>query len=263
MKNSLRPVCLVLFFFLVSFLSGCAAKKSQVDIGIGVISEKEAVALINTKTALRHDAYGLIIDIDNEPCGYGMYTYVLFGSRVYENGSTLPDEVVQRYQSLLAAIESSTATAATLEEANASRSQTNLFCIPAMSSSKRPILANYNFDVAFKFRSVAMGGSVSMDRHLARFSTAPGPFLISSLHPLNQIRSPEPMLLADLSRHNPEAMREVISAYKERLNLSVPERVEIFEPFLLKLLTLILDADQNVMLVREAVAAWLPTQGAP
>jgi hypothetical protein len=246
----------IVLVFLIGVLSACALWKAQREMG----ARREEVVVVESGIRLLHHAYIPITRLDGEHQGYGMYTYVLFGNRVGEDAPTLAREVVQRYVSLLEAIESSISSAAALEEAKVPEQRINVFCIPSKLAYRRPTLDNYNSDLALTYRSVAMGGFISNEKFLRRLSTAPGPFLISTLHPLNQIRRPEPMLLADLSAHNPKAMREVVAMYKERLDFFVPEYVELFEPLRLELLTLILDADENVTLVREAVSAWLPKQ---
>lgn len=206
-----------------------------------------------------HHAYDLLSRFDSERPDYGMYTYVLFGYKVGAHAPPLPHDVAQRYKALLEAIESSTGTAADLEAALIPKAETNLFCIPATSTAGRPTLDNYDAALALTYRSVALGGIPGDAAFRARLSTAAGPFLVSSLRPLNRIRSAEPMLFADLSAHNPAAMREVVAAYKQRINRSVPDRAESFESLRLDLLTLVLDADDHVKLIKEAVADWRDT----
>ncbi len=82
-----------------------------------------------------HHAYDLLAAFDSERPGYAMYTYVLFGRRVGAQApSFLSHDVAQRYQALLAAIESSTSNASELEAANIPKDETNLFNIPAIST---------------------------------------------------------------------------------------------------------------------------------
>ncbi|MDP1708348.1 MAG: hypothetical protein Q8L89_04710 [Gammaproteobacteria bacterium] len=203
-----------------------------------------------------HHAYDLLAAFDSERPGYAVYTYVLFGRRVGAQAPSLSHDVAQRYQALLAAIESSTSTASELEAANIPKDETNLFNIPAISTDAPPTLDNYASGLALQYRSMALGAFRDEDKFRGMLSHGAGPFLISVLRPLNQVRSPEPLLFADLSAHNPAAMREVVAAYKQRINRSLPDRVESFESLRLDLLTLILDADNHVKLVKDAVADW-------
>jgi hypothetical protein len=64
------------------------------------------------------------------------------------------------------------------------------------------------------------------------------------------------MLFADLSATNPAAMGEVVAVYKQRLSQQVLDQAEAFQPMRLILLNLILDADNNLKFVKDAVAAW-------
>lgn len=185
-----------------------------------------------------------------------MYTYVLFGRKVGGDAPNLADDVAERYQALLEAIESTTPAESTLEAAKIPREETNLFCIPAKVSGGRPTVENYNSDLAFTYRSVAVGGVAKDERFSKKLAGNAGPFLVSTLHPLNQVGSPGPMLFAHLSSHNPAAMREVINRYKQRVARGLPDASESFSSLRLAILNLIVDADDNIKLVKDAMAAW-------
>lgn len=157
---------------------------------------------------------------------------------------------------MLEAIESSTSTAADLDLALIPKEETNLFNVPAKSAGARPALENYHSELALIYRDMALGALDGNDKFGRLLSSGAGPFLISTLRPLNQVRSPEPLLFADLSAHNPAALREVVAAYKQRINRSAPGKLESFDPLRLALLTLILDADDHVTLIKNAVADW-------
>lgn len=230
--------------------------KNSAAISVAPKSAKPPAMANGHPPKLLHHAYDLLSQFNSERQGYGMYTYVLFGHKVGADSPPLPHDVAQRYQALLEAIESSTSTAVDLEAAFIPKEETNLFCIPVTLAAARPTLDNYGSALALIYRSVALGGITGDARFREKLSSGAGPFLISSLRPLNQVRSAEPMLFADLSTHNPAAMREVVAAYKQRINRSVPDKVESFDPLRLALLTMILDADDHVKLVKEAVADW-------
>jgi peptidoglycan-associated lipoprotein len=206
----------------------------------------------------RQHAYDLLTKFDGERQGYGMYTYVLFGRKVGRNAPALPEDVANRYRALLEAIESSTGPADLLKMAEVPKKKTNLFCVLGRRAdpNSRLTLDNYNSDLATMYRIVAQGGIAADTGFSQRLATGPGPFLISSLQPLNQVRTPGPMLFSDLSATNPAAMREVVAAYKQRLSNAALDRAETFQPLRLALLNLILDADDYVRLVKDAVAAW-------
>ncbi|MGB5620490.1 MAG: hypothetical protein WBM78_26855, partial [Desulfobacterales bacterium] len=57
---------------------------------------------------------------------------------------------------------------------------------------------------------------------------------------------------------NPAAMAEIVAAYKQRITGSSVNRVESFWPLRLALLNIVLNADDNVKLVKAAMAEWTP-----
>ena len=52
-------------------------------------------------------------------------------------------------------------------------------------------------------------------------------------------------------------MREVVAAYKKRVTSAPIERVEEFKSIRLSLLTIILDADDYISIVKVAYAGWI------
>jgi len=165
-----------------------------------------------------YHVYDFLTKFDGEQQGYGMYTYVLFGRNVGTEAPALPRDVATRYQALLDAIESFTATRDAAKQADIPKQTINLFYIPVKDTARRPTLDSYNSTLATVYLSVARGGIAADRRFAPKIDTGAGPFLISSLRPLNQVRTPAPMLFADLSATNPAAMGEVVAAYKQRLS---------------------------------------------
>lgn len=265
MKVSRKWSALAGLLLLAGFLAACAEREqrrsSKVLTRNGGGGGERGPAQPNGHDAappIQHHATSLLTRVDGEPADYGLYTYALFGYRVGAGSAPLPDGVRQRYAALLAAIAGSTAAAGDLEAAKIPRIEINLFCLP-VSSAARPLnLENYSSDLAFKYRAIASRGVAADKSFFKKLSTGPGPFLISSLVPLNRQRTPGPMLFANLAGHNPAAMREVIAAYKRRIHQGLDDRAERFHPLRLALLSLILDADDNVKFVKDAVAGWLP-----
>ena len=87
----------------------------------------------------------------------------------------------------------------------------------------------------------------------------PGPFLISTLMPIGEIgKDQTDLLYTDLSTTNPAAMAEIVAAYKRRISSKSVNKVEHFWPLRLALLNIVLNADDNVKLVKVALAEWLP-----
>lgn len=265
----LTPLRLLLMMCAGVFIAACqpAQEAKQVPIvdknGAPETEPPPAMANGHEPPPIRHHAYELLLQIDGERPGYGLYTYVLFGRKVGANAPPLPQEDARRYQALLEAIESSTGAAADLEAALIPKEETNLFNIPAKSAAARPDLDNYHSGLALVYRDMALGAFRGNDKFERMLSSGAGPFLISTLRPLNQVRSPEPLLFADLSAHNPAAMREVVAAYKQRINRSAPDTLESFNPLRLALLNLILDADDHVTLIKNAVADWRDALSGP
>jgi hypothetical protein len=53
-------------------------------------------------------------------------------------------------------------------------------------------------------------------------------------------------------------MAEIVAAYKRRISSKSVNKVERFWPLRLALLNIVLNADDNVKLVKVAMAEWLP-----
>ena len=89
----------------------------------------------------------------------------------------------------------------------------------------------------------------------ARLATGEGPFLISTPEPVGEIEKERIVLLyAELSSANPAAMDEIVGAYKRRVGKGI-RAIERFRSLRLALLDLILDADDNIKIVRTALAS--------
>lgn len=258
MKATVQLVLILLC--MAGLVAGCEraqeAKKVGAPASGDVAKPPPPMPNGHPPATVAHHAYTLLLTLDAEPPGYAMYTYVLFGRRVGVDAPPLSHDTAQRYQALLDAIGSSTNTADELLAASIPKDETNLFSIPAVSAAALPSLHNYGSGLAMQYRSMALGTLRDEMKFWEILSHRPGPFLVSVLRPLNHIRSPEPLLFTDLSTHNPAAMREVVAAYKQRINRRVPDKVEAFKSLRLDLLTLILDADDHVTLIKDAVADW-------
>ncbi len=200
--------------------------------------------------------YYLLPQRAGEPRGFAVYTYVLFGADVATSTSTGIEAT--RYQALLDAI------AASVHSLQASglaapKSRTNLFCIPSKSSGSKPSLANYNFVLASDLLVFARGTLPKSDNFWAKLGN-PGPILISTVQQTLESTAPgQPILFADLSRANPSAMDEVVAAYTLKLQQAPPKGPEVFAPIRLALLSLILDANDNVPGVKKAYADVIPS----
>jgi hypothetical protein len=192
----------------------------------------------------------------NEYEGYGLYTYVLFRIRV--DDPSLDSKTKELYQKLLTAIIKSTPTP---EEVNGiwPISSTNIFYIPGKESfiSGNWSLTNYNSSLAMTYIAqlcrIAEENSGIPKRMLSR----PGPFLISTLKPLGDTSTASKYILyADLFDSHPEAMMEIVESYKNYVVTASVEDVEMFKTLRLSLLNFILKADDNLKIVKTALADW-------
>lgn len=194
---------------------------------------------------------------DEEKPGYGMYTYVLFGRKLKPPGR-LRAETLRRYESLLRAIHLSTLSARESgidEEERQVKQATNLFLIPLASEMGEP--TPHNYDGTLSLRILALTGR-KVRPHAsalaAQLSTGEGPFLVSTLSPMEEM-SPEnfSLLYADLSTTNAAAMAEIVGAYKRRVSEGIGG-IERFRSLRIALLDIILDADDNIQIVKSAMA---------
>lgn len=202
-------------------------------------------------------AWELLTEMDSEKADFALYTYVLFGRRLDIQASIESDTRV-RYQSLLDAIVVSTPR--TSETDKIPREETNIFYIPAVAAGKEPSLNNYDTILAMRYvRMLSKLVKIDNPKLSARLTTNPGPFLISTLMPVGEIGTDQTELLyTDLSATNPAAMAEVVAAYKQRIISRSVNRAERFWPLRLALLNIVLNADDNVKLVKAALAEWTP-----
>jgi hypothetical protein len=202
-------------------------------------------------------AWELLTGMDSEKAGFALYTYVLFGHRL-DVHARIESDTRERYQNLLNAIVVSTARTSEIDEIP--REETNIFYIPALAGGKEPSLKNYDTVLAMRYvRMLSILVKNDNPELSGRLTTNPGPFLISTLMPIGEIGTDQTDLLyTDLSTTNPAAMAEIVSAYKQRITSSSVNRVESFRPLRLALLNIVLNADDNVKLVKAALAEWTP-----
>jgi hypothetical protein len=93
---------------------------------------------------------------------------------------------------------------------------TNLFCIPALSSQEPPVLANYNSKLALRYRD-RVASYIKDGDFRTKLLDGPGPFLISSTQPLARIKVRSPILFFDLSGMSDQDMSDVVSFYKQHI----------------------------------------------
>ena len=202
----------------------------------------------------------LFFSREGTEASYGMYTYVLFGPVPQSNLASLPRDVLQRYTALLSAITTSTDEVEVVANIGYKEERRNVFCVPAKTFSRtRTGLDVYDPVLGAQYRARALRVAVTEPEFAKRLALDAGPFLIST----DVVLLPDahsPMLLANLSSTHPDAMREVVAAYKLALTRVTAEdqqemsRSGVFESLRLKLLNVILDAASNVRVMSYAIA---------
>lgn len=210
---------------------------------------------VNVRMAPKYHVWDTLTRKGNERPGYGMYTYVLFQWRVDALADKNP-EIAKRYENLLNAITGPTSTA---EKAGTAVRESNLFCIPSneVYVSGRFGLEKYNSKLARTYISILCNMIQDDNELVERFNDRPGPFLISTLHPLDtNVKGDFHLLYADLSESNPAAIKETVMAYRKHIRSATVDGVESFNPLRLTLLNWILNIDDNLKIVTVAAAEW-------
>jgi hypothetical protein len=187
--------------------------------------------------------------------GYAVYTYVLFNSNQSDAGS--PEG--KRYDGILRAVLQDVKTQETGAAAGWLKNETNIFCIPFMirSPKKADALGKYNFDLSQKYLAVLQVAVKSNKDLFKRLEQRPGPFLISLYEPLPGLKGKAAtrMLYLDLTDMPVDGMRQVLDAYKERLNAEPLKNVEkLRESLKITLMKYALKLDENLKIVDVAFA---------
>lgn len=229
----------------------------------------------STKKFYYHVWAFLITELGNEDPGYGMYTYVLFGRNLRFPFDT-SSKTFKRYIRLLDAVVHSTLS--NEDKHKLPEKACNIFYVPGVKDRKnneesffqfssnlhlRNLATNkgvdYNFNMAMHYLTLIPNAVLETKQKLAeQFITKPGPFLVSTLKPIGKIiDSQSHLLFADLSDTNHAAMDEIVTAYKQRINLKPVNDIERFKTLRLQLLNLVLNADDNVKLLKLSLATLL------
>jgi len=184
---------------------------------------------------------------------FGLYTYVLYRPVLSQLDTSENKLFFDRLNKLINAIEDTTdpfdTTVFTIDY-----KYHNLFIIPEnyRKGSKSPVLYPHVFSVKL--------ASAFSDRQLQRvFSSNIGPFLISSKQPLNEYShgAKPDLLFVNLSNTNPDAMKQIVSFYKERIITDDISGIEQFSSLKASILSFILDADDNIKVVKASIASIL------
>jgi hypothetical protein len=197
------------------------------------------------------------------PSGYGLYTVLL--ARSADAASTR----------LLAELLNSTVGAA---EAALPREQLNLITLPVKNTAeaRRALAAargqpeatasallqkSYDFGQAALWLASVCRADRGADVAKVCGSTVPaGPLLVTTLRPLEGAATPsQPMLIVNLSGTPPEALREVLAAYRRQIQRgdNFADRSEL-DSWRLRALNVVLDAARFLPLISKAYAASRP-----
>lgn len=204
---------------------------------------------------------------------FGMYTYVLFNGPV-TNPVGYEDQIaLNRLNVLLKTILSmESATTPVSEE---TRRETNVFLIPAGRKSAGAADMVYYRDVSDLYRiyfRVAFNGNKVLSQRIS--PKRHGPFLLATLQPITRTVTPkpgkkgyvvdskQPILLVDLTGANEKSVAEVVRTFKAHVADGPLTKTDLpFERLRLKLVSLLLDLNDAIPLVRNAVAGTCKTVG--
>jgi len=198
----------------------------------------ELTTMMSPRWQVEAHAWEFFTASAHESKGYGAYTYVLFGRRL---GSKLAPQVQRSYAALLDAIIGSTPHRTEVSP-NIPHAKLNLFCIPGKTvwdqglaaldegGDRFPALDNYASSLALATLSTAGSGAVRSSEILGVIQDSPGPFLLTTMQPMQLVQSGSPMLFVDLSRFPPETYADLVTAYKRALVERPPPGQQTWQP---------------------------------
>jgi hypothetical protein len=203
------------------------------------------------RPVITQNAYELLLKPDGEHCDpgqscYAIYTYVIFPRITGDDTSGTDAEVRKRYESLLHAILALSHAAAELAAAGAPKDQTNIFLIPAVHPTANSSLDNYNWQLALQYlvstEEIISRAPEHNDRwrkFAQEIAMEPGPFLVSTPVPMNQLGENSAVLIADLSKYQAGAMEQFVAEYEKRIasDSSNADAVVLFNPLKVRLLS--------------------------
>ena len=86
----------------------------------------------------------------------------------------------------------------------------------------------------------------------SKMASEPGPFLVSTAVPLNDVKGEATFLIADFSKSNPKGLIVAVAAY-EKSTAAPPKGAENFDPYGLIILNVLLDASDYARLMEAKV----------
>lgn len=245
----------------LTLLIGCAKKSALKEPAVVTQEQKPASAApaapASPEYEVSYHVWGALLYYgmeEKEYPGYAAYTYVLFNS----NQSDVDSQEGKRYDGVLQAVLQDVKTRETGVTAHWPKYETNLFCVPfkARSPKKADALKEYALQLSQDYVATLQKSVKGNNKELfERLERRPGPFLISFYEPLPRLQKKEvgKMLYLDLTDMPADGMRQVLDAYRERLNAGPLTNMErLKESLKITLMRYALILDDNLKIVEIA-----------
>jgi len=212
-----------------------------------------------SKGTVSYHVWGALLSVgmeQREYPNYAVYTYVLFNS----NQPDAASREGERYNAILRAVLLDAKSANVGGAAGWPKDETNIFCIPLMNRNvtKETILAKYDFEISQQYLGAIQMSVTNNQDLLDRLKHRPGPFLMSFYEPMSKLQGKPAtrLLYLDLTDMPAAGMREVLDAYRDRLESEPLKNVEkLKESLKIILLNYALRIDENLKIVNAAIAA--------
>ncbi len=228
----------ILIIFLLILYNGCAHKET-IEIVVGM-TDYSTDGLETGMNKVSH-VYTFLKNDELTPSDYAVYTYILL------NRNKNDRESWQRYRKLVEEIISST-----IEDDkhyfDYDKSLYNLFIFSY--SDKKMLYDDVDKDWEKSLLSSIAASTTDKDLRNS-VGNNPGPFLITTLEPIDRIlyKKELDLLYVDLTKTNANAMPEVVSAYKGHVSEISIKGVKKFESIKLSLLNYILNLSDSIKIV--------------
>ena len=193
-----------------------------------------------------------------------MYTYVLFNGSA-TNPTTFREQLAYNRLKILLATIAKQDNVMSSSDSDA-RESTNLFLIPGTRLNAKTAEIAYDRQLSDMYR-VYFQAAFAKDKELGkRLRDGKGPFLLATLQPINKtvkskpgqktfaVDARQPILLVDLTWANEKSVTEIVRTFKTHVSDTPLAGIDTLDPLRLKLVSLLLDVNDAIPLVRNAVA---------
>jgi len=221
---------------------------------------KQELGAIKSNLKIREisvHSWDTLLDLNLEKENYGLYTYVL-ARREIGKMNRANKLFKDRLDTLLSEIINTVSKDTKFDPTETATWERNIFYIPGMKSYENSnYLDNFNSALSRIYLN-RITRNIDDTTIRNRLQTHDGPFLISSHVPLRYHKDRKvSILIADLTTINPKTIPEVLNAYKIRVTTKSIEETDIFYPNILKILNFILNANEDIQIVKVALADWV------